>query len=304
MGRSGRELQVQLLLEDRCQAVVALSETEIPKGDSVVFKNYRVFHPLCREGKGFRLLLRIREDVAAMYNTSVIKCSNMEIWVKMETQRGVLAVCSVYRQWSGAAPEELELNRFCDTIGEIFERFNHIVILGDMNLDVARRRDHAYYRRKMLRTLTNCLEENGLLLTYELDMSPTFYSHGTFLERDGTTSQKSSILDHVYYKGLPTPSFSVVPISTTDHRPTLTMLNLRLGSSGLKQIRRRKFKSISTPTLCCAINAEALSRVFAMEDVEEIHEVIVDEMVAALDLVAPLEQVQIKRPGYSSIPLL
>ncbi len=62
----------------------------------------------------------------------------------------------------------------------------------------------------------------------------------------------------------------------------------------MKTIMRRKFKSITTPSICWAINAEALSRVFHMEDVEEIHRTILDEITVALDLVAPLQQVQVK----------
>ncbi len=103
-----------------------------------------------------------------------------------------------------------------------------------------------------------------------------------------------SVLDHVFYKGLPTPSFAILPHALTDHRPTLARFDLQFGRVGLRRISRRNFRSISTAAICCAINAEALSTVFAMDDVEEIHDIIISEITAALDLVAPLEQVQIK----------
>ncbi len=54
---------------------------------------------------------------------------------------------------------------------------------------------------------------------------------------------------------------------------------------------RRTFKAISTPSICLAINAEALSKVFYLDHREEIHEIIVREITVALDLVAPLEQI-------------
>ncbi len=46
MGRAGRELEVQLLLDRVHPAVVALSETEVPIDDNIVFKNYKVFFPV------------------------------------------------------------------------------------------------------------------------------------------------------------------------------------------------------------------------------------------------------------------
>ncbi len=90
----------------------------------------------------------------------------------------------------------------------------------------------------------------------------------------------------------------------TDHRPTLTGFQLGQRHQGLKSIYRRNFKSISTTALCWAINAEALSKVFGMTDVEEIHEIIVREIICALNIVAPLEQVQVKErrnPIYLSV---
>ncbi len=140
----------------------------------------------------------------------------------------------------------------------------------------------------------DCLEECGMNIANELDMSPTFYSHGSFDDGMGSIGQRCSVLDHVYYVGLSDPSFSVLPESMTDHRPTLTGFDLKQQGSGLKVIKRRNYKSVSTSSLCWTINAEALSKVFGLDNVEEIHGIIVDEITAALDVVAPLELVQVK----------
>ncbi len=292
--RAGRELEVQLLLDDLRPAVVALSETEVPEEDSVMFNNYKVFYPLATAGKGlYRLLLLIREDYVARYNPTLIRNSTMEVWVKMETPCGLIAISSVYRQWTGSE-EEGDLHRIDDAIRNAANEYDRLLIIGDMNLDVARLKDTSYYRRKLLDTHMECLEECGLSLANELDMSPTFTSYGTFENTNGSTSQKSSILDHVYYKGLPPPSFTVLPMAITDHRPTLSRFNLLHRSSGLKSIHCRNFKSINTAVICCAINATALSKVFELEDVEEVHTIIVNEITAALDLVAPLKEVKVK----------
>ncbi len=293
MGRAGRELEVQLLLDRVRPIVAALSETEVQADDNVVFKNYKVFYPAPVPNKGYRLLLLVRDDFAAKYSPTVIKSSTMEVWLKLDIVGGPIVVASIYRQWSGAVEEE-DLQMLHESIREFSSAFNRVLVLGDMNLDLAKLGDPHYYRRRLLKLHHECLEECGLNVANELDMSPTFFSHGTFSDGSGAVGRRSSILDHVYYVGLPNPTFSVLPDAMTDHRPTLTGFDLGQRGPGLKTIMRRNFKSITPSSICWAINAEALSRVFHLEDVEEIHKIIVDEITVALNLVAPLQRVQVK----------
>ena len=77
LSRAGRELEVQLLLDDLRPAVVALSETELKVNDSVVFRNYKAYYPQAVQGKGFRLLLLLREDLAARFNPTVIRSTTI-----------------------------------------------------------------------------------------------------------------------------------------------------------------------------------------------------------------------------------
>ncbi len=258
-----------------------------------VIKNYKVFYPEAVSGRGYRLLLLVRDDFAAKCLPTVIKSSTMEIWLKLNTPSGPLLTASIYRQWSGSAEED-DLLRLHESIREFVSSFQRVLVLGDLNLDLARSDDHAYYRRRLLKLHTDCLQECGLNVANELDMSPTFYSHSSFNDGSGTVYRGTSILDHVYYVGLPRPAFSVLLNAMTDHRPMFTGLDLRQKGTGLKTILRRNFKSVSTPSLCWTINAEALSRVFHSEDVEETHRIVVDEIIAALDVVAPIQEVQVK----------
>ncbi len=82
-------------------------------------------------------------------------------------------------------------------------------------------------------------------------------------------------------------------MAMTDKRPTQSSFDL-LHKRPDFTVHRRNLKSIDTATICCTINATALSKVFIMDDVEAIHNVIVNEITTALDLVAPLKQVQLK----------
>ncbi len=306
MGRAGRELQVQLLLDRVHPIVVALSKTEVPVDDgNVVFKNYTVFYPAPVPNKGHRLLLLVRDDIAARCVPNVIKSSTMEIWLKLATPRGPIVVASVYRQWTGAAEEE-DLQKLHESFREFTSSFDRVLVMGDMNLDLARINDPDYYRRRLLLLHLTCLEECGLTIANAGE--PTYFSHGSFNDGTGAVARRSSVLDHVYHVGLssPLPSFTVLQDAITDHRPTLLGLDLGQRGAGLKMISRRNFKSINS-SICWAINAEALSRVFFLDDVEEVHGVIVEEIAAALDLVAPLQQVQVKErstPLYLSADTL
>ncbi len=292
LSRAGRELGVQLLLDEVRPVVAALTETEVMQHDIIVFKNYRVFYPLLAQTGRFRLLLLIREDWAVKFSPTVLKTTAREVWVGMRAPGGALAVGSIYRQWTDS--EEMELTQLCDQMTTITEEYGRVVIMGDFNLDVARVEDPSYYRRRLLSLLMGCLERCEISLANLQNMSPTYYSHGTFDDGSGTVSRKTSVLDHVYFKGLPTPSFAVLPTAMTDHRPILAEFRLHQQLGGLKCITRRNFKSVDTSAIRMAINAESLSGVFLMEDVEEIHATIINEIVAALDLVAPLQQVQVK----------
>ncbi len=294
IGRAGRELEVQLLLDDLRPSVVALSETELTVNDSVVFKNYTVLYPVAVQKRGFRLLLLVREDLAARYNPTVIRSTSMEIWLRLEAPCGTVVVGAVYRQWSGREEEDLE--ELDEAIRDLSARHGRVIVMGDFNLNLARFDDPSYYHHRLLKLHMGCLEETGFNVANELDMSPTFYSHGRFEDKDGSSSQKYSILDHVYYRGWPCspPSFSVLPIAMTDHRPTLAKFDVGKNCTGLRSLQRRNFKSISSAAICLAINAEKLSKIFAMDNVDMIHNTIVGEITAALDLVAPLQQVMVK----------
>ncbi len=293
LSRAGRELEVQLLLDDLRPAVVALSETELKVNDSVVFRNYKAYYPQAVQGKGYRLLLLLREDLAARFNPTVIRSTTMELWLKLVAPCGSVVVAAIYRQWTGR--EDLDLEELDEAMREMSSKYERVVVMGDMNLDLAKKEDPAYYRHRLLKLHLGCLEETGLHVANEQDMSPTFFSHGKFEDKAGVISQKCSILDHVYYRGWPSPpSFTVLPLAMTDHRPTLARFDLRKPATGLRSFKLRNFKSISSPAICLAINAKNLSKVFAMDDVESVHDTIITEITAALDMVAPLKQIQIK----------
>ncbi len=206
LNKSGRELELQHLLDDLRSTVVAFSETEVPVRDNtIVFSGYTVMFPSLSANKKYRLLLLIRQDAAALYRPKVVRTTALEIWVELHPPCGPTLICAIYRQWT--ATEEADLLTFHGNLRDFSSKYDKILVLGDVNLDWSRRSDQKYYRRKLLQDHCDCLEEIQLLMANELDPTPTYKSYALFRDSDGSRSAKESVLDHLYYTGL--PSFQV-----------------------------------------------------------------------------------------------
>ncbi len=290
--KAGRELELQLLLDELRPAIVALSETEIPaEDDSMTMMGYRTYYPLARSNK-FRLLMLLREDVAVKHRPAIEEVTTASIWMKLHLPWGTTIVSAHYRQWSDQ--EEDELDVLHNSLRRHGGNCGRILAMGDFNLDWSRQKDSSYYRRRLLERHLRCLEELGLTVANDQDPTPTYRSYAMFKDGDGKDAPKESVLDHLYYAGLAEPRFRVLPFAATDHRPILAVFPMREEKRGFKVSFRRNYKSITENSICCAINAEKLSRIYHLDDVEAAHEVLVNEITDALNIVAPKEEMVVK----------
>ncbi len=303
LGRAGRELELQLLLDEQRPAIVSLLETELPSADNTAtLKGYSTFYPMPTNDK-FRLLLLLRNDVAAKYRPSIEEIMPASIWIKLHLPCGPTIVSVHYRQWSDNEEDELAI--FPDALRRFASSCCRILAMGDFNLDWARRGDQSYYRRRLLDKEVRCLAELHLSVANDLDSTPTYKSYAVFKDSTGAASAKESILDHLYHSGLGTPEFRVLPFAATDHRPILAVFPLCVANPGLRVTFSRNFGAIEESRICWAINAEELSKVFLLDDEDAIHGVLMDEFTKALDIVAPEERVVVKErkvPLYLSVP--
>ncbi len=283
---------MQHLLRELKPTVVALSEAEVPVQDTTItFKGYGIHYPSPSKMGKYRLLLLLRQDAAALYRAQVVKTTPMEIWMVLHLPDGPTMICSVYRQWTETEGEDLEA--FHSNLREYSTRFDRILVIGDVNLDWARRTDPKYYRRKLLQEHCACLEELQLHVANELDPVPTYKSYALFRGSGGDKMAKESILDHLYYAGLAPPRFQVLPYAATDHRPILASFMVKENKGALRQITCRNFRSLDA-SICWAINAERLAAVFQHDDVDTVHRIIVKEITDAMDLVAPKKTILVK----------
>jgi hypothetical protein len=99
---------------------------------------------------------------------------------------------------------------------------------------------------------------------------------------------KYSCLDHVYTKGLISESV-VLPDSTTDHRPVVTLVRAGSHVPGAEKLvsLRQNFKAVTTPELEGALNLTDWTKVYDIKDVDTVLEYITAEIVSALNTSLP-----------------
>jgi hypothetical protein len=86
----------------------------------------------------------------------------------------------------------------------------------------------------------------------------------------------------------------VLEYNTTDHHPVLTTIESGVGHKHLIKLNRRHFKAISRDALDSAPSQRDWLGIYAIKDVEEVHKFVVNGIIAALDLVAPVKEIVVK----------
>ncbi len=274
--------------------IVSLSEAELDEKDSCFYiPGYKTYFPTPHLHK-LRVLLLLKDSIVRSSNPTLLAVSHQEIWLKLScpSSSGSWTLAACYRQWS--SDERTDLSSLCDNIVKFSTSSQKVLLMGDFNLDVARRSDSSYYRRNMLHTFMSVLDDLGFVLENDISI-PTFRSHGSFPSEDGPR-HRESVLDLVFSLGTQDlqARIEVLANAAGDHRPVLASYPVLRPRPGMEERCCRDWKRVSSEALLMAVNAERLSGVFEEEDVDRIAETIVAELVKALDLVAPPKLVLIK----------
>ena len=287
-----RETELERLLDDVGPDIAVLTETELPVSD-VTFsvKNYTVYYPNSVMNK-YRLVMLVKQPLIPLCNPTVIHKSHLDMWLKLHFPSGPLVVAGTYRQWSNNEVEDLAImhKHAMDVAGS----YGRAILLGDLNLDMGKRHDMSYYRHSLLQDHLAALE--GMGFCFKGPSTPTFFSHGIFSNSDGTHSRRSSTLDHLYGMGVDVDKeeVSALPYAATDHRPVVANIRLSAPRAGVRHMRKRNYRSMSSGDFLMAINAEELSKVFLYDDVNVIHNIVVQQITAALNVIAPYKTTAIK----------
>ncbi len=277
-----KEAVLSSILVSGSYDVAIVTETDLSDGDGIYVGGYSVLYASpCPSGKR-RLAALVRDSISA----TVISRSHMDIVVRLDLPSPVYVV-GLYRQWSDCEPVELfSFHSRCASL-----KHDRVLIIGDANLDTARIHDPTYTRRSLLLEHLRVMEEE-LGLLYVGPYSPTYFSFGTY-----GGSQRRSTIDHVYARGISSPSVRVLSDSTTDHRPVAVCFPAELEKERLSFARRRVYGRMDAASLCLALEGPLrLVDVYSCGDVDVIYDKLVWAINRALDSVAPYRSTAIRPP--------
>ncbi len=293
-----REIELEKLLSELSPDIAVLTETELPVSDTTfAVRDYSVHFPDSVRDK-YRLLVLTRENLGISCTPTIIHKSGADLWIKLDLPTTTLAIGGIYRQWGSVNDEQQELAAIHQHVAVVTGTYKRAIAVGDFNLDYDRRGDTAYYRHSMIAAHLSYMDSMGF--KYMGPYSATYNSHGCFKNEDGSTSRRSSTLDHVYALGLGSVDVHTHSYAATDHYPVVLEVPTARPPSKVRHVSRRNYNGISSTDLLFALNAGRLSKVFQYDDVNLIHRVIVEEIIAALDVVAPIKTSVMK---YRQTPL-
>lgn len=115
-----------------------------------------------------------------------------------------------------------------------------LIVVGDFNLDFAKRHDRSYNRISLYDAWEECTTELGLI---QLINKPTW-------SRTVRNTKKSSILDHAYINNLDHQICeSVVDTNHSDHMAVIIRMATKLNRKGLNRIRLKNWRQYSKQRL-------------------------------------------------------
>ncbi len=281
-----REEELSILVKDQQPDVVLVSEAELTSHDTVVIAGYTTFLASLAPSGKCRLFALVKNSLAV--NTVVLASSHTDIWLRLNLNCP-LTVVGVYRQWCDN--ESADLAAFHDRCTRLMDG-SKTVISGDLNLDFSRRSDPSYSRHLMASQHFSVMEALGL--EYVGPYTPTYRSHGSYKSQSGKYLQRTSIIDHVYALGCGEVDVSVIPLGATDHMPVRTVISVSFHTTGTKWVPRRPLAKVTGPDLCLALEQafqESSIEIYSCEDVNVVHDTIVEAITHALDRVAPYRMV-------------
>lgn len=299
--RGTRELSLSHLLAANSIDVAIITEAELPPPMASGFsiEGYTPFLPVVGQGEKTRVLALVKSNLAIRANarirSDIMSSPAQSVWLELNRQKGCsIVIGGIYRQWSSSASTQVGLPMERDQLNTILQQVHNasqsskaLIVLGDFNLNMHRLGDKDYSRRTLLSSLTDGMEAAGLEYS---NTSSTWRSHGL---HGGV--HLFSCLDHVYTAGV-SAKVDVLTDQTTDHRPVIARIAAACGSTNPSlNLSRRNFKAVTRLDLESALLCWPWTNIYDIKDVELAHTFLVDGIMAALDLVAPLKCIKVRR---------
>jgi hypothetical protein len=311
--RGSHELALINLLTASSVDIAIVTEVEIPHSSApFAITGYTTFYPN-KAGHSTRVLMFIKTSVAtesnAMLKPEFMDDSGQSIWVSLghgggrtpvgdvaNARHGNILVGGFYRQWRvgkdhGKAWERVQLDNLVDLIKTAAGSTRASILMGDFNLDVHRSNDASYSRQSFLHDFVDGTEAAGYAY---VPTGTTYRSHAKYGSGDVKRAH-NSCLDLCFVTGI-NAIVEVLPDRTTDHRPLLARLRYGGVHNATGVIERRNFKAITVGALESALeNACNWDKIYAMSDVDEILTFLMCAIYIALDIVAPMKRITVRK---------
>jgi hypothetical protein len=310
----GRSEQVRLLMIKHKVSIAILSETETTHTYSAT-THMEGFRALCPPttvtgppGKEVGVIMMVSADLAssAIQRPDINGSDTVQtVWTEL-THLGLI-VGGVYRRNRPSQPdlEREEMVQLTNQILKAAQTGKAILLLGDLNLD----HSNPDHKKKN--------EANDLLCTIEaatmrhLPTGITWKSDGCHkvckcvAPCDCSKRQRTATIDNAYLSNSESASAVVLEDALSDHFPIMIRLDTNEKAkmtSKLKTIFRRDIARIVTSEFEDALQEHHWSSLYNMSDPNEAVSLILSNVEAALDKVAPLKPITF-RPDKPKLSL-
>ena len=273
-------------------AIITEAELSVSLAPNYALSGFTTFLPLVKKGEKTRVVALVRSSLAISANArlrhDIMSTPVQTVWLDLRLPRGgSLVIGGVYRQWLDLPDQREHLDVICAQAVAASKVAKSVIVLGDFNLDQHRPDDTSYRYRSMLGILNEEMAAAGLEYA---PTSPTWRSDRLY---DG--SHKTSCIDHIFFKGN-VSNVSVLPDAISDHRAVVA----RVEAAGRRAVTvvnivRRNFKAIKRAELEIALQQWPWADIHVIVDVEDALKFVLDGIVTALDIVAPLKAIRVKR---------
>jgi exonuclease III len=310
----GRSEQARLLMIKHKVSIAILSETETTHAYSAT-THMEGFRALCPPttvtgppGKEVGVIMMVSADIASssIQRPDINGSDTVQtVWTEL-THLGLI-IGGVYRRNRPSQPdlEKEEMAQLTNQILKAAQTGKAVLLLGDLNLD----HSNPDHKKKN--------EANDLLCAIEaatmrhLPTGITWKSDGyhkvcnCVAQCDCPKRQRTATIDNVYLSNSESASAVVLEDALSDHFPIMVGLDINKKAkmtSKLKTIFRRDIARIVTSELEDALQEQNWSSLYKMSDPNEAVTLIVRNVEAALDKVAPLKPVTF-RPDKPKLSL-
>ena len=218
------------------------------------------------------------------------------VWLEIKEENNSSTLLGgFYRQWTnnGIRSSKVQVDEiqvFCNQIDSACTPRSKAIIMGDANLCSQKWQNKDFDKKNISQPLIQCLEKNGLKIQ---DVGTTYQSDN--VQSNGKIAHTA--LDHVYVSESMVNRIQVKKLqnSATDHLPVIAEYCIKASKDSYKHaITKRSFKGFTTETWNCCLAQQDWLLVDECETVNEMVEAFNENIIKALDLVAPVKNFVIR----------